>query len=93
MATFEYIVTKKDGKSVEGSAEAVNKESLVSSLRKQGLTPLVVKKKGESSKVLSNFSVRKKVKVKDLAVFNRQLSTMVSAGVPLNKALGTLQDL
>lgn len=92
MATFEYIVTKKDGKSVEGSAEAVNKESLVSSLRKQGLTPLVVKKRGESSKVLSNFSVRKKVKVKDLAVFNRQLSTMVSAGVPLNKALGTLQD-
>lgn len=90
MPKFTYTATK-EGKTVHGSAEAANKEALLASLRKQGMKPFVVKQEGSKPKVLAKFGRSKKVKVKDLAVFTRQLSTMVSAGVPLNHALSTLQ--
>ncbi len=92
MALFEYTATKNDGKTIHGTTESNNKEAVLANLRKQGITPLVVKQKSNKSQFLSNFGTRKKVKIKDLAVFNRQLSTMVSAGVPLNKALSTLEE-
>jgi type IV pilus assembly protein PilC len=92
MALFEYTATKSDGKTIHGTTESNNKEAVLANLRKQGITPLVVKQKSNKSQFLSNFGTRKKVKIKDLAVFNRQLSTMVSAGVPLNKALATLEE-
>lgn len=92
MAIFKYTANTKDDKTVNGSSESPNKEALISSLRKQGLTPLVVREEGSSSKFFANFGKSKKVKIKDLAVFNRQLSTMVSAGVPLNRALDTLKE-
>ncbi len=92
MALFEYTATKSDGKTVHGTTESNDKDSVLANLRKQGMTPLVVKPKSNKSQFLSNFGTRKKVKIKDLAVFNRQLSTMVSAGVPLNKALATLEE-
>ncbi len=90
MPRFNYTATK-DGKTIHGSAEAGSKEALVSTLRKQNVIPLVVKPE-KTGKGLLNFKFGKKVKVKDLAVFTRQLSTMVSAGVPLNRSLHTLED-
>jgi type IV pilus assembly protein PilC len=89
MVRFSYTATK-DGKTVSGSAEAPSKEALLSTLRKQGLHPLVVKQESGGLS-LARFKRKKKVKFKDLAVFTRQLSTMVSAGVPLNRSLATLQ--
>lgn len=90
MARFTYTATK-DGKTVHGSTESVSKDAVVASLRKQGMVPVVVKAEGTGTGFLKNFGKSKKVKVKDLAVFTRQLSTMVSAGVPLNRSLNTLQ--
>jgi len=91
MAKFTYTATK-DGKTIHGTGEAGSKEALVSSLRKQNIVPLVIKPEKTSNNILKGFSFGKKVKVKDLAVFTRQLSTMVSAGVPLNRSLHTLED-
>lgn len=92
MKQFKYTATTKDGKTVSGSAESTDKETLVSNLRKKGLTPFVIKEQSQKSNFLENIGKSKKVKIKDLAIFNRQLSTMVSAGVPLNRALDTLKD-
>jgi len=90
MARFTYTATK-DGKTVHGTSEAGSKEALVSTLRKQNMVPLVVKPE-KARKGFLNFKLGNKVKVKDLAIFTRQLSTMVSAGVPLNRSLHTLED-
>ncbi len=88
MARFTYTATNKEGKTVQGSAEAADKSSLVSLLSKQGLHPLVIKiDTGRGGKARA-----KKVKLKDLVVFTRQLSTMVSAGVPLTRSMSTLQS-
>jgi type IV pilus assembly protein PilC len=87
MARFAYTATNKEGKTVQGSAEAVDKGALIALLTKQNLHPLVIKiDSGRGKRKRA-----KKVKIKDLVVFTRQLSTMVSAGVPLTRAMSTLQ--
>lgn len=85
---FNYTATTKDGKTIKGSMESVNRESVVASLTRQGVRPVVVKMEG-SNKTRKR---SKKVKTKDVVIFTRQLSTMVSAGVPLTRSLTTLQD-
>ncbi len=87
---FVYTATTKEGKTVHGSAEAADREALISLLAKQGLHPVVIKKEG--AKHSFKFGLGKKVKTRDLVVFTRQLSTMVSAGVPLTRCLATLQE-
>lgn len=86
---FSYTAQTKEGKTVSGTAEAANKEALVSLLAKQGAKPLVIKSEGDK---LTKNKKGKKVKLKDLVVFTRQLSTMISAGVPLTRAMATLQS-
>lgn len=91
MAKYTYTATK-NGKTVSGSTEGDSKPAVIASLRKQGLTPLVVKDESSKSSLLKISQFSTKPKLKDLAVFTRQLSTMVSAGVPLNRSLSTLQE-
>ncbi len=85
---FTYTATTKDGKTIQGNVEALDREAVIISLHKQGAQPLLVK-------AVSSFNLKKfttgKVKLKDLVIFTRQLSTMVSAGVPLSRSLATLQ--
>ena len=79
------------GKTIEGVAEAVTKEALIASLSHQGIHPLAIKELGENGTKGSKFSfAKKKVKLQDLVIFTRQLSTMISAGVPLTRSLATL---
>jgi len=80
----------KDGKAITGSAEAQSKEALIASLSKQGIHPLVVKVDKRKSGG-GFFGPSKKVKLQDLVIFTRQLSTMISAGVPLARSLSSLQ--
>ena len=90
MPRFTYTAITKDGKTVKGTAEAANKEALLELLRHQESRPLLVK---QSSNLNLNFFNKKKgIKLKELVIFTRQLSTMISAGVPLNRALATLQE-
>jgi len=86
---FNYTAITKEGKTIEGSADAVNQESLVAMLTKQGAKPLVIKVDGSKS---GKTKRGKKVKSRELVLFTRQLSTMVSAGVPLTRALSTVQE-
>jgi type IV pilus assembly protein PilC len=94
MPKFSYTASK-DGKTVHGTAEAVNKKELIKSIRKSGAKPVSIHESKSSQKskfgLLDTLLGQKKVKVKDLAVFTRQLSTMISAGVPMNRSLTTLQ--
>jgi len=92
VAKFSYTAVTKDGKTIQGTAEAINKEALVSLLSKQGVRPLVVKASSGKFSLDISLGRGKKVKLKDLVIFTRQLSTMVSAGVPLIRSLSTLQS-
>jgi type IV pilus assembly protein PilC len=80
----------KDGRTVIGHGEAQNKETLVSNLAKQGIHPLAIKLDKSGKSGLMKLGGGKKVKLNDLVIFSRQLSTMISAGVPLARSLSAL---
>ncbi|MDB5186399.1 MAG: Type secretion system protein, partial [Candidatus Saccharibacteria bacterium] len=85
---FSYTAITKDNKTIKGTMEATNRETVVAALNRQGARPVLVKLEGAKS---GTHKWGKSVKLKDLVVFTRQLSTMVSAGVPLTRSLATLQ--
>jgi type IV pilus assembly protein PilC len=84
MARFSYTATK-NGKTVTGAIEAADKETAVATLSRQGIHPLVI------HEAAAKRVRQRKVKLKDLVVFTRQLSTMISAGVPMTRSFSTLQ--
>lgn len=94
MPTFTYIATNIQNKSVDGSLEAADRSAVIAALAKQGLRPISVKEAstGIGSFSFGDFLGANKVKTDDLVMFTRQLSAMVSAGVPLLRALSSLQQ-
>ncbi|HEU5186943.1 MAG TPA: type II secretion system F family protein [Candidatus Saccharimonadales bacterium] len=88
---FIYQATNQSGKVVSGTFEAADRPGALAHLRKENLRPISVKAAKTGRRGLELPFLKPKVKSKDLVVFTRQLSTMVSAGVPLLRALSTLQ--
>jgi type IV pilus assembly protein PilC len=72
---FEWEGKDKNGKAVRGEMRAGGEAMVSASLRRQGVMVNKVKKR--------RMSGGKSIKQKDIAVFTRQLSTMMRAGVPL----------
>lgn len=91
MTTFTYTATDTRGRIVSGEVDMSDRSAVLTALSKQNLRPVTIKE-GGTSKVLS-FTLfgGKKVKSNDLVMFTRQLSAMVSAGVPLLRALTSLE--
>lgn len=87
---FSYKATTKEGKQISGTAEAANRQALLALLHKQGIHAMVVEEAKSKAKG-QLFGPKKKVKLNELVVFTRQLSTMISAGVPLARGLAALQ--
>jgi len=77
---FTWTGTDKRGIKIKGQYRGSNPNVIKANLRKQGIKPISVRKK---SQLFSNATAKKKIIPKDLAVFFRQLATMLSAGVPL----------
>lgn len=91
MPVFKYQAVDSQGKQASGNIEASDKSTAIHVLAEQKLRPIVVKEiSKKSKKSVSLFG--NKVKSDDLVIFTRQLSAMVSAGVPLLRALNSLQE-
>ncbi|HSX42688.1 MAG TPA: type II secretion system F family protein [Candidatus Saccharimonadales bacterium] len=87
---FTYKAVRSTGANVNGTIEAPDRTAAMVALTKQGLKPLTVKSGSGGGMNLSLGG--KKVKSQDMVIFVRQLSTMISAGVPLARGLATLSD-
>ena len=83
MAPFVWEGTDKRGVKMKGEQLAKNANLLKAELRRQGITPKVVKAK---SKPLFG-QAGKPVSPKDIAFFSRQMATMMKSGVPIVSAL------
>ncbi|AHK78272.1 type II secretion system protein F [Ectothiorhodospira haloalkaliphila] len=81
MTVFVWEGVDKKGARVKGETTAANENLAKADLRRQGINPLKVRKKPKPL-----FGGKKKITPKDIAVFLRQMSTMMSAGVPLVQA-------
>lgn len=87
---FAYKATTADGRTISGTAEAASRGALLTLLHKQNVRPVLVEV--SKGKTKGSGGRKKKIKLVDLVVFTRQLSTMVSAGVPLARSLSALQN-
>jgi type IV pilus assembly protein PilC len=87
MPDFSYTALGHDGRQSSGILTAASREVALGMLRSQGAKPLTIK---EAKSKKDGFGLRKKVKIKDLVIFTRELSTMISAGVSLPRGLDTL---
>lgn len=93
MATFSYTAIDSKGTTVQGTLEATDRSVVVKALTKQNLRPVSIKEKsGNGQKKRGSFFSNNKVKSDHLVIFTRELSAMVSAGVPLLRALNSLAD-
>ncbi|MGB5277545.1 MAG: type II secretion system F family protein [Gammaproteobacteria bacterium] len=83
-ATYAWEGTNKQGKIIRGETTATSIDAVKAELRKRGVTPKPgkVKRKGKSMFA----SKGKKITPGDIAVFSRQMATMMKAGVPLVQA-------
>src|SRR5205809_5746151 len=88
--TFEYRVRDQSGKVVTGTLLADNEQLVMNRLREMGYVPLKVQPQGRGMR--REFRFRTKAKLKDLAVFSRQFSTMVNSGLPILRALSILEQ-
>ncbi len=87
MPVFTYKGTNRTGASVAGEMNANNKTELQSLLRRQQITPTRMSEKGKEFN-LPTFGGG--VKAKELAIFTRQFSVMIDAGLPLVQCLEIL---
>lgn len=94
MAQFTYTATNGQKKVVSGVCEAANRSSAIDMLSKEGLVPITLKEHagGKSKFGFLDFLGKDRVKSDDLVMFTRQLSAMVSAGVPILRALSSQHD-
>ena len=80
---YQWEGTDKRGIKMKGEQQAKNGNLLRAELRRQGITPTVVKPK---PKPLFG-AAGKKITPKDIAIFSRQIATMMKSGVPLVQSL------
>ncbi|MFA4996182.1 MAG: type II secretion system F family protein [Patescibacteria group bacterium] len=85
MKTFLYKAKNSRGEIVTGTVKATNQVEAEGILVKHNLLALDIS--SEKGKSTFSFNFHKKVTAKDKAIFSRQLSTMISAGLPLPKAI------
>lgn len=84
---FKYSGTNRRGQNVKGELTAKSLELARAQLRKQGIIVQDVRQKPKPL-----FEMKKSIKALDIAIFVRQLATMMKAGVPLTQSFEIVAD-
>ena len=78
---FLWEGTDRKGNKIKGKSMASDEKAVRADLRRQGVVPSKIKKQGKG--LLSSAAA---ITTADIAIFSRQLATMLSAGIPLVQA-------
>jgi type IV pilus assembly protein PilC len=93
--TYAYSARDGEGKLVKGRIDATTEAAVVSKLRTMGVTPVSIDEAGSGTGMNREITFGvfgKRVGLKDLAVMNRQMATMIAAGLSLIKTLNILAE-
>jgi len=97
MAFFEYKAVTPEGKVIEGTLEGADEQTVMARLEEQGQLPIRVHAAGDAgpfSGLLGGvLSRRKRVPRGDLLIFTQELSTLLNAGLTLDRSLTILSEL
>ena len=88
MPVFTFSGKDASGQKITGERMAANKQSLAQALRRERITPGAIREKGKEFSMPTFGSG--KVATKDIAIFFRQFSVMIDAGLPLVQCLEIL---
>ncbi len=90
MATYTFKAMDLAGAPARGEVEAVSKQAVADQLKERGLIVLDIAHKYRSKEL--NIELFRRVKASELAVATRQLSTMISSGMTILRALSVLEE-
>ena len=90
MPTFAYVVKDGSSRTHRGSLDTTSKQALIEQLWKQGFVVLSIQERAARSSGVT-FG-QPKIPVQQLAIFSRQLATMVASGIPILGSLDVLAD-
>lgn len=91
---FKYTEMQPNGKRTEGEIEARSKEEVERTIRSRGGIPVSIEP-AKSSSILNseiNISFLEKVKLEEIAVFSKQMATMLSSGMTLVRSLDVVSE-
>ena len=88
LTTYEWVALDKRGKRMKGDMQSKNASLVKAELRRQGMNPQTVR---ERSKPLFG-STGSTVKPGDVAIFSRQIATMMASGVPMVQSFDIIAD-
>lgn len=88
LTTYDWIALDKRGKRMKGDMAAKNASLVKAELRRQGMNPQTVKERGKPLFGSSGSTV----KPRDVAIFSRQIATMMASGVPMVQSFEIIAD-
>jgi type IV pilus assembly protein PilC len=101
MPAFKYIARNAEGKRVDGTLDAADRQAALRALQQSGCVPLSLdqtEKKTAPSSVRNRFhfqsglNTKTKMKPRDMLLFTRELADLLSSGMTLGRALHTLSQ-
>jgi general secretion pathway protein F len=93
MSTFFFRAVAADGRMRSGSLSGDNEKIVTRELRKQGLTPVYVGATPKSSTANLKLPTLGRGRQRDVLFFTQELSTLLNAGIPLDRALSITAEL
>ena len=94
MPLFEYKAVEPSGETVQGTMEAASLDMVILKLQEAGNIPLQARESGTGGFSLAGFRLgRRGMNTREVGEFTQQLSTLLGAGLPLDRSLQVLLDL
>ncbi len=92
MPIYQYVARGPDGRTVSGTAEAGDQQTVIQMLRDKGLIPTSIKVGASKSRAKKRKGKGGRASLDDLAVFSQQMAVMIRAGLPLIEVLDILAE-
>lgn len=93
MPLFEYKAVTPAGETYTGEMDAPSKDLVIAHLQEAGSIPVSAREVGSGFRLSSLFRGRRGLTQREIGDFTQQLSTLLGAGLPLDRSLGILAEL
>jgi type II secretion system protein F len=94
MPIYLYKATTLNGQTVEGSMDGKDEETILQSLHQLGYIPIrILSAQEKAARLRLSSFLPQRVTIKDLFIFTQELSTLISAGLPIDRSLRILGEL
>ena len=93
MALFEYKAVTPSGETLSGEMEAPSQDLVIARLQEMGNIPLQAREVGSGFRLDALLKGRRNINPREIGDLTQQLSTLLGAGLPLDRSLGILGEL